>query len=124
MPGPKRKTKKLETQKQTKPKPKKAPPKTIEAAEQQLINLSTKEVEKRIRNGTATSQLLLHYIKMGSVTEELAREKLRNENKLLEAKAQQLASTQRIEELYEKAIVAMREYGGKKPDQYEEDDYD
>lgn len=124
MPGPKRKKEESENPKKTKPKQKRAPAKTFEAAEQQLIHLSTKEAEKRIKNGTATSQILLHYLKMGSVTEELSREKLRNENRLLEAKVEQIASAQRIEELYANAIIAMRDYGGKKIEPDEEEDYD
>jgi len=116
---------------QTKPKAKivekrrQAPGKTLEAREKQLIELSMNEAERIIRSGKATSQLLTHFLKLGSITEELNREKLRKENILLEARASALASEKVIEELYAKAIVAMREYSGhsiSKED--DEEDYD
>lgn len=125
MPGPRRKKETKEDKKVTKKKLHKAPAKTLDAREKQLVQLSVEEVAKRIKAGTATSQLLLHYLKMGSVTEELAREKIRNENILLKAKTDALASQKRVEELYAEALSAMREYSGqKKPDEDTYDDYE
>ena len=101
-----------------------APARTQEAREKQLIMLSYDEAERVIKAGKATSQLLTHFLKLGSVSEELAREKIRNENLLLKAKAESIASEQRIEELYAKAIEAMRDYGGHSQQVYDEDDDD
>jgi hypothetical protein len=76
------------------------------------------EAERVIRSGKATSQLLTHFLKLGSTREELEKQRLFNQNKLLDAKVESLASAQRIEELYSKALRAMRVYSGKP----EEDD--
>lgn len=79
------------------------------------------EAERRIRAGKATSQELTHFLKLGSTREALERERLANENKLLQAKVESLASAQRIEELYSKALQAMRVYSGKPADDDAED---
>jgi hypothetical protein len=74
------------------------------------------EAERVIRSGKATSQLLVHFLKLGSTREELEKERLANENRLLGAKVDSLASAQRIEDLYVKALKAMRVYSGKPED--------
>jgi hypothetical protein len=125
MPGPRRRKQTKENQKAIKPKRSQATAKTSTAREKQLVNLAVKEAEKRIKNGTATSQMIIHYLKMGSATEQLAREKLRNENLLLKAKTDALASAKRVEELYSEALNAMREYSGQaKPNEDDDDYYD
>jgi len=124
MPGPRRKKQTKEDLKVTKPKRSQAPAKTSDAREKQLVNLAVKEAEKRIKNGSATSQMIIHYLKMGSATEQLAREKLRNENLLLKAKTDALASAKRVEELYSEALNAMREYSGQTKTSEDDDCYD
>lgn len=90
-----------------------------EARENQLVSLAVDLAEKQLREGTASSQVVTHYLKLGSTRERLEREKLEEENKLLKAKTEQLQSTKRMEELYSKAIDAMRSYAGQgEPDEY------
>lgn len=98
-----------------------APAKTVQGREKQLINLAMDEAERMILEHKATSQLLTHFLKLGSTTEELAKEKLINENLLLKAKADRLESEARIEELYARAIQAMRAYGGHTAEDVEDD---
>jgi len=86
--------------------------KTLEVREKQNIRLAMDLAEKQMREGTATSQVITHFLKLGSISEGLVREKIRHENKLLEAKTEALESTKRIETLYEEALNAMREYSG------------
>jgi hypothetical protein len=93
-------------------KPRRAPATTAAARENQLISAAVDLAEKQILNGTATSQVITHYLKLGSTREALEKERLRNENELLRAKVESLASQGRAEELYEKAVAAMRKYGG------------
>jgi hypothetical protein len=102
-------------------KPKRPPATTLEGRENQLIALSMDEAERVIRSGKATSQLLTHFLKLGSTREMLERDRLAKENKLLDAKVESLASQKRIEELYADALKAMRIYSGKPAD---EDDPD
>lgn len=92
---------------------------TPEARENQLISLAVDLVEQRLLNGTASSQETTHFLKLGSTKNRLEMEKLREENKLLQAKTEAIQSAKRIEELYSEAIKAMRRYSGQ--DQSDED---
>lgn len=83
-----------------------------EARENQLISLAMDRAEEKLLNGTASSQLITHFLKLGSERERLEREKLEKENELLKAKTQTLRDNADMKEMYEKAIEAMRKYGG------------
>lgn len=85
---------------------------TESAREGQMISLAMDLVEKRLRNGTATSQETVHFLRLGSERERLEREKLRNENIMLRAKTEALESQARSEELFKNAIEAMKRYSG------------
>lgn len=94
-------------------KPNQPPAKTPQARENQLIMLATDLAEKQIREGTASAQVLTHYLKLGSVRETLEREKLQKENALLEARVENLANSGVSAELYERALKAMSQYQGR-----------
>ena len=98
------------------------PATTPEARQNQLISLAVDLAEQQLRDGTASSQVITHYLKLGSTKERLEKEKLAEENKLLKAKTENLKSQQRTEELYAKALMAMQDYSGKKL--MEDDDED
>lgn len=83
-----------------------------EARENQMISLAVDLAEKQLMEGTASSQVITHYLKLGSVREQLEREKIERENELLRAKVESLQSAQRTEELYENALKAFRRYSG------------
>ena len=85
---------------------------TPESRENQLISLAVDLAEQQLRDGTASSQVITHYLKLGSTRERLEKEKLEEENKLLKAKTEQLQSMKRMEELYADAIKAMQKYSG------------
>lgn len=85
---------------------------TPEARENQMIFLATELAEQQLRDGTASSQVITHYLKLGSSKEKLERDILKEQKKLITARTEALESSKRIEELYENAIIAMREYGG------------
>lgn len=89
-----------------------APAATPEARENQMIALATDLAEKQLRKGTASAQVITHYLKLGTEKARLENEKLENENELLKAKVETLQSQQRSEELYREAINAMRSYAG------------
>ena len=86
---------------------------TTEARENQLISLAVDLAEKQLIEGTASSQVISHYLKLGSTKERLEKEKLEEENKLLRARTEALQSAKRVEELYANAISAMRKYSGR-----------
>lgn len=92
---------------------------TPEARENQLIALAVDLAEQQLREGTASSQVITHYLKLGSTKERLEKEKLEEENKLLRAKTENIKSMKRSEELMEEALRAFRQYNG----QVDKDDY-
>jgi hypothetical protein len=97
---------------QTESQEKIRPALTPESRENQLISLSVDLAEKQLREGTASSQVITHFLKLGSTKNQLELEKIRHENALLEARTQSLQSAKRVEELYENALNAMKDYGG------------
>ena len=83
-----------------------------EAQESRMISLAVDLAERQLMEGTASSQVITHFLKLGSVKAQLETEKLRKETALLEAKTEALESSARVEELYNNAITAMRSYSG------------
>ena len=93
---------------------------TPEGREKQMISLAVDLAEKQLREGTASSQVITHYLKMGSTREKLERERLIEENKKLRAQTEELQARKVTEELYKEAIAAFRKYQGfeEVPDDY------
>lgn len=89
---------------------------TPEGRENEMIMLAYQEVERRIRDHTATSQELCHFLKIGSERERLEREKLEVEMELQRVKAEAIESGRHMEELYNNAIAAMKLYSGSEED--------
>lgn len=98
------------------PKRRMRPALTPEARENQMISLAVDLAEKQLMEGTASSQVITHYLKLGSTKEKIEKEILERQKELLEAKTQALYSAQRVEELYANALEAMRTYSGRKDD--------
>lgn len=96
---------------------------TPEARESQLISLAVDLAEKQLREGTATSQVITHYLKLGSTKENIEKEILLKQKDLLDAKTKAINTSQNIEELYKKAISAMRKYSGQ-PEEEDEEEID
>lgn len=96
---------------------------TPEARENQLIYLATELAEQQLKDGTASSQVITHYLKLGTAKERIEREILEQQKKLISAKTEALQSAKRIEELYAEAISAMRKYSGHGGDEDEPEDY-
>lgn len=94
-------------------KPRKRKPATTpEAREAEITSLAYDLAERQIKEGTASSQVITHFIKAGSPREQFEQEKLRLENELLEAKREALESQKRVEELYKDAMRAFSSYSG------------
>lgn len=91
---------------------KRPPATTPEGREQQLIGLAMEATEKRIRDGTASAQELVHFLKAGSPTAKLERQILEKQKELITAKTEAIQSQKRVEELYANALAAMRSYSG------------
>ena len=93
-------------------KRKRPPARTPQAREQQLVALAVDLAEKQIAAGTASAQVITHFLKLGSERDKLEREKLARENALLKAKSDAIASQQRVEQLYVDAMTAFKHYHG------------
>ena len=85
---------------------------TPEAQENQMISMAIDLAAEQLRNGTASSQVITHYLKLGSTKERLEKEILEKQKELISAKTEALQSSQRIEELYSNALNAMKSYSG------------
>lgn len=96
-------------------KTRRPPARTPEAREQQLVAKAVDLAEKQIDDGTASAQVISHFLKLGSSREFLEQERIRMETELLKAKQENMASAARVEELYGAAINAMRSYAGQDP---------
>lgn len=68
-----------------------------------------------MREGTASAQVITHYLKLGSTREKLEQERIANENRLTAKKIEVLESAKRVEDLYSSALNAMRSYAGQDP---------
>jgi hypothetical protein len=87
-----------------------------------MVSLAIDLAERQLEDGTASAQVISHYLKLGSSREQLEQERLRSENELQRAKIESLASQKRVEELYAEALNAMRTYSGQAPLEEELDD--
>jgi len=106
------------------PAPKRRRPATTpEGRENQLVSMAVELAETRIREGTASAQEIVHFLKLGSSRERLEQERLGHENELLRVKTEAIASQRKVEELYMAALNAMRSYSGQEP-LVNEDDYE
>jgi hypothetical protein len=92
---------------------------TPEARENQLIAAAVDLAAKQISEGTASAQVITHFLKLGTTRERLEQTRIEHEIKLLEAKQEAAAAGGRIEELYSNALAAMRSYQGQ-PEQTDE----
>ena len=92
---------------------------TPEARENQLISLATDLVEKRLREGTASSQETTHFLKLASTKARLEKQILEKQAELISAKTEAINSQKNMDEVYKRAIDAMRNYSGQgDPDEY------
>lgn len=97
-------------------KPRRRPATTPEGRENEMVSLAIDLAEQQIRNGTASSQVITHFLKLGSTREKLEQERLEHENELTKVKIEAIESQKRVEELYKEALDAMRSYAGQVPD--------
>lgn len=115
-------------------RPKKNPPKPIgevrtqmptispEIREQRMIDLALDCAEQQMRDGTASSQVITHFLKLATEKERLEREKLESEAALKRAQVEAIRSEKDMTEMYSRAIRAMRIYSGEAEDyEYDED---
>lgn len=87
-------------------------PISVEARENQMISLAIDLAEQQLRDGTASSQVITHYLKLGSTKERLEKEIMEKQALLISAKTENLLLGRDLKEKYEEAIAAMKRYNG------------
>lgn len=96
------------------------PASTPEARENQLISLAVDLAEQQLRDGTASSQVITHYLKLGSTKERLEKEFMEKQMDLVEAKTDSIKSAKAYEEdvkgLYAEVLRAFKRYHGEDVD--------
>lgn len=102
---------------------KQTPARTPEARENQLINMAVDETERRLRNGTISSQLLAILLKLATTRAQLELEKLKSDIALQKAKETEIVERSSDRELFEEALKAFTTYKGGSIDDEEDDDY-
>jgi hypothetical protein len=88
------------------------PATTPEGRENELVSSAIDLAETQILNGTASSQVITHFLKLGSTRERLEQQRLEHENELTRVRIEAIESQKRVEELYMEALQAMRSYSG------------
>lgn len=99
------------------PSPRQPPATTLEGREQQMISYAVDLAETQMIEGTASAQVITHFLKLATTRERLEQEKLRRENILLESRANAIASEARVEELMKDAVEAFQGYAGRRTDE-------
>jgi hypothetical protein len=100
--------------KDTEPQKRRRPPATTpEARENQMISLAIDLAEKQLLDGSASSQVVTHYLKLGSTKERIEKEILEKQKELIQAKTESIQSAKKVEELYKNALDAMKSYSGR-----------
>ena len=101
-----------------KPEQSKLEPSTIRPAispeirEQRMIDLALDRAEQQLRDGTASAQVITHFLKLATEKERLEREKLESEAALKRAQVEAIKAEKESSELYAEAIAAMKLYSG------------
>lgn len=82
-----------------------------DARENQLIALAMDTAEERMLNGTASSQEIVHFLRLGSSLARLQKEEIRERIELDKTKVKAIESAEEYKKLYSEAIEAMKSYG-------------
>lgn len=98
------------------------PAQTPEAREKQICSLAYDLAEKQILEGTASSQVITHFLKAASHREKLEQELTNTQIQLANAKVELIDTSKKSEEMYSEVIRCLKAYGGHEPE--EDDDYD
>lgn len=88
------------------------PARTPKERENQLINLAMDVAQKQLEDGSASSQVITHFLKLGTVREQLENDKLRGQLEMAKAQIDEIQSKRDVKDLYKKAIDAMKLYSG------------
>ena len=110
-----------------KPKPNRnrRPTLSPEARENRCVSMAYDMAEEQLENRTASSQVITHFLKLGTAKAQLELVREQKEIELIKAKADALSSAKRLEGLFDDALNAFKVYSGQgNISRNEDDDYD
>lgn len=84
-----------------------------EARMNQLVSLAVDCAEQQLRDGTASSQVITHFLKYATKEKELEMQILEKQKDLIVAKTEQIHDQKRTDEMFREAINAIRGYQGR-----------
>lgn len=99
------------------------PATTPEAREQQLGSLAFDLAERQLMDGTASAQVITHFLKAVSVREQKELAKIEQDKLLQQAKISQASSANKMETLLEEAMIAFTDYSGREREVNDDDQY-
>lgn len=103
---------------------KQEPAKTVEGRENQLINLAVNLAEEKLKNGTASSQIICTLLNLATTKARLELEKIRSDVQVAEARVKQIQDQETSKDLYAQALQAFRSYqGASMEEDYEDEDF-
>ena len=85
---------------------------TPESEENQMISMAMNLAKQQLMDGTASSQVITHFLKLGSTKERIEKEILEKQKDLISAKTEAIQAQKRVDELYSEALNAMKRYSG------------
>lgn len=106
---------------ESKPRRTRNPETTPQGRESKMISLAERLAARQLRDGTASSQVIVHYLKLGSTREEKEQAKIKGEIALQEARIRSLGTTERLETLQAEALRAFQGYQGRRPESENDD---
>ena len=79
--------------------------------------MTRKVIKEQLMDGTASSQVIVHFLKLGSSKEKIEKEILERQKELITAKTDQIHSTKQTGDLYADAARALSTYQGQPDDE-------
>lgn len=102
---------------------KRNPTRNPRTKENQMISLAFDLAEKKLKDGSASSQLITHFLKLATIREEMEMKRIEADLALANAKIKHMEAQETSAELYENALKAFASYSGVNYDGYEKDNY-
>ena len=99
------------------------PPLTDDAGEKKLIALALRQAKKQLEDGTATSQVLTHFLKLSSLRSQVEVEKLKLENQLIKEKILAEQAGQQVKEAVAEVLEALKSYSYTPPGDRDVDNF-
>ena len=75
-----------------------------------MIALAVEQAEKMLREGTAPTQVVLHYLKLGASREKMEQELIAKQLELANAKIESLQAAKDRNDMYKAAMEAFMSY--------------